>query len=91
MTRNEILALADKYITKDRAATHGDAEDSFAQIWRLWSEYLDCEPDFITAKDVAILMVLFKVARFRKNPGHADNAIDMAGYAALAGEMGTGI
>jgi hypothetical protein len=84
MNRSEILKEADRIITKDRAATHGDAENSFSLIADLWSSYLGT---VISSSDVAMLMVLFKAARFRGNPGHIDNAIDLAGYAALAGEI----
>ena len=32
-------------------------------------------------------MELLKVARANENPSHADNYIDIAGYAACAGEI----
>jgi len=41
MLRTEILETANQYITKDRAATHGDAEDSFAQIAAVWTWWLN--------------------------------------------------
>jgi hypothetical protein len=40
----------------------------------------------LTARDVAWLMVLLKVAREIHAP-HEDNPVDVAGYAALAGEL----
>jgi hypothetical protein len=82
------LLAADKCITRDRAATHGDAEDSFQAIGDLWSCYLGLNTRLLP-HDVAIMMVLFKVARFKSNASHMDNAVDMAGYAALAGEIGS--
>ena len=85
MTRSEILDTAKDYINKDRAATHGDAEDNFTTIAEFWATYLDLE--WLDASDVAMMMVLFKAARFKNNPTHIDNTIDMAGYAALAGEI----
>ena len=85
MDKTEILRTANEFITKDRQSTHGQAEDNFANISRLWSAYLN-HP--ITSQDVAILMVLLKVVRFKGNPSHIDNAIDMCGYSALAGEIG---
>ena len=85
MNRTEILNKANEYITKDRQSTHGDAEDSFANIANLWGAYLD---KVISTQDVAIMMTLLKIARYKKNPSHTDNAIDMAGYAAIAGELG---
>jgi hypothetical protein len=87
MDKTEILRTANEYITKDRQSTHGQAENNFANIARLWSAYLN-HP--ITPQDVAILMTLLKVARYKGNPSYVDNAIDMCGYAALAGELGQG-
>jgi hypothetical protein len=88
MTRAEILATATEYVTKDRATTHGDAEDNFRRIARLWNAYMGI--DDITPIDVAVMMSLLKVARIRQNPTHADNWIDIAGYAACGGEIATG-
>lgn len=88
MNRTEILRTANEYITKDRQSTHGEAENNFANISRLWSAYLNYT---ITPQDVAMLMVLLKVARYKGNPSHIDNAIDLCGYAALAGELGVSI
>ena len=85
MDRTEILRTANEYITKDRQATHGNAENNFAFIARLWSAYTELP---ITPQDVAMMMALLKVARFKGNPQHTDNAIDLCGYAALAGEIG---
>lgn len=84
MNRTEVLETANDYITRDRAATHGNAEDSFSAIAALWSADLGID---LTALDVARLMVLFKMARAQENPAHADNWIDAAGYAALAAEI----
>ena len=88
MDKTEILETANEYICNDRQQTHGQAENNFANIGRLWSAYLD-HP--ITPQDVAILMTLLKIARYKHSPSHVDNAIDMCGYAALAGELGQGV
>ena len=85
MNRTEILKTANEYITKDRQATHGNAENNFAFIAKLWSAYTELP---ITPQDVAMMMALLKMARFKGNPQHTDNAIDLCGYAALAGEIG---
>ena len=84
MNRTEVLHQAEKCITHDRAATHGNAEDSFALIGKMWSVWLDRE---VSAYDVAMMMALFKVARAKGNPSHSDNLLDMIGYAALAEEI----
>jgi hypothetical protein len=88
MKRADILATASEYVTTDRAATHGDAEDNFRRIAELWKAYLGV--DDITTIDVAVMLALLKVARIRSNPTHADNWIDIAGYAACGGEIATG-
>ena len=88
MNRADILATASEYVTKDRATTHGDAEDNFRRIAELWNAYLGV--DDITSIDVAVMLALLKVARIRSNPTHADNWIDIAGYAACGGEIATG-
>ena len=87
-TRDDILLEAMQCITHDRAATHGEAEDSFqtiADVWSWWLSNRTLSP--LTAADVAMMMVLFKVARISGNKTHDDNYIDLAGYAALAGEI----
>ena len=87
MNRSEILDTAKAYITVDRANTHGDAEANFGLIAAYWSAHLNTN---IKPHDVAVMMTLLKLARAKSNPMHADNAIDAAGYSALAGEIGSG-
>ena len=86
MNRAEILDTAREYVTKDRAADHGDMEDNFATIAALWTVYLGAT---VEAKDVAVMMTLLKCARIRSNPAHPDNWIDGAGYMACGGEIAT--
>ena len=88
MKRADILATASEYVTKDRAATHGDAEDNFLRTAELWNAYLGV--DNISATDVAVMLALLKVTRIKQNPNHTDNWIDIAGYAACGGEIATG-
>ena len=87
VNRSEILDTAKEYVTKDRAATHGDAERNFGLIAAYWSAHLNRN---ISPHDVAVMMTLMKLARMKSNPAHVDSAIDAAGYSALAGEIGTG-
>jgi hypothetical protein len=88
MKRADILATASEYVTTDRAATHGNAEDNFLRTAELWNAYLGV--DNITSIDVAVMLALLKVARINQNPNHTDNWIDIAGYAACGGEIATG-
>lgn len=87
MNRKQILETAFQCVTMDRAATHGDAEQTFGLIAQLWSAYAQ-HP--FSASDVAAMMGLMKIARLKGNPAHADSWIDLAGYAACGGELATG-
>lgn len=84
MTRKEVLDAATAAVCGDRDEVHGRPEDTFPRIANLWSAYL-AEP--ITPKDVAMMMVLLKVARVQNGVQHDDNYVDIAGYAACAAEQ----
>jgi hypothetical protein len=93
MNRADILDSAKRIITRDRAATHGAAENSFAQIaghWTWWLSEKLAPGQTITALDVAEMMVGFKQARVKGNPGHMDNHLDLVGYGAIGGELAGG-
>ena len=85
-TRKTILDAAEKCVCQDRQDTHGRPEDSFGAIAGLWTAYLGTGQE-IDPVDVANMMVLLKIARAKGNPKHRDNWIDVAGYAACAGEI----
>ena len=87
MNRSEILDTAKGYVTQDRAATHGDAEQTFGRIAAVWSARLGVG---ITQAQVCILLADLKSCRAWGNPQHADNWVDLAGYAACGGEIATG-
>jgi len=87
MTRKECLDAAAGCVLRDRQNQYGKPEDCFGMISIMWSAYLGgvC----ISAHDVAAMMALLKIARFRHNPLHEDNAVDLAGYAACMVECAT--
>lgn len=87
MNRSEILDTAKEYVTKDRAAIHGDAEQNFNMVALYWSAHLGRN---IKAHDVAVMMTLLKLARAKSNHAHADNWIDGCGYLACGGEIAIG-
>ena len=74
MKTSQILQTAEKLVSTDRSKTHGDKKVNHQNIASLWSAYLDFN---ISPKDVAILMVLLKLAR-TKTGQH---------YSAIAGEL----
>ena len=85
MKRAEILEAARKCVCGDREEDYGSPEQSFERIAHLWSVYLGID---ISAKDATVMMVLFKVARL-KHSDKLDTYVDLAGYAACAGEIAT--
>jgi hypothetical protein len=88
MNRSEILDTAKQYVTVDRAATHGGAEENFAQIAAAWTWWLNDRLEHpISGYDVAMMMTLFKLARAKGNSEHIDNFTDGCGYLAIAGEI----
>lgn len=93
MNRTEILEKANKCVTGSRQQDYGEAENNFAIIAALWEPYLRAkcltgEYDLcIAPEDVAILLALMKIARITSGRYHEDNFIDLAGYAACAGEI----
>ncbi|WP_287882738.1 DUF6378 domain-containing protein [Paracoccus sp. (in: a-proteobacteria)] len=91
MIRTEILSTAGDYVTRDRAATHGRAEGGFAAIAQVWDALDAARGDRPrSVLDVALYMAGLKLVRAATNPAHADNWIDLAGYAACGGEIATG-
>ena len=94
MNRKEILETAASYVTVDREAQYGSPEDNFQTIADLWNVYLygiaKDESYEICAEDVAVMMCLLKIGRIASGQKKDDNYIDLAGYAACAGEIATG-
>ena len=80
----EFLSEATRLVGKDREEDYGDKVHNHSNIARLWSAYLDTK---IEAHDVAIMMVLLKIARTKLGKVSKDTYIDMAAYGAIAGEI----
>lgn len=86
MNREDILRQAEELVNGERARSYGPAYSNFKRIADLWGAYLGVP---LKPEDVAILNILLKVARTKGDITHADNFIDIAGYAALGGEIAT--
>lgn len=84
MNASEIAQHAASLVAGDRNASHGDKHVNFENIRALWSAYLYRE---LSATDVALMMVLLKVARTKAGGHNADDYVDAVGYAAIAGEL----
>lgn len=94
MNRKEILEAAAKCVCGDREKDYGSPENNFQIIADLWTDYLigagkskDAFDFFITAKDVAAMLALMKIARIASGHAKEDNWVDLAGYAACGGEI----
>lgn len=85
MKREEVLAEAKKCVCGDRENDYGTPENSFAKIAALWTAYKEIK---FSPKDVAMMLALLKVARIHSGD-KADSFVDLAGYAACAGEIAT--
>ena len=97
MTRPEILDAAKKCVCGEREQDYGTPENNFETIGLLWGVYLKAaHPQLqkvigvngIAPKDVAAMMALLKLARIAAGSS-PDSFIDLAGYAACAGEIAT--
>lgn len=84
-SRSKVLDTAKEYVTKDRAAEHGDMEDNFLTIAAYWNTHLGIHS--VGPQDVAVMMALLKLARIKQNEGHLDNWVDACGYMACGGEI----
>ena len=92
MKCSDILTEVAGLVSGDRESQHGPKLENHQNIADLWSEYLGISNiDLkLTALDVALMMVLLKVARTRTGKHNLDDYKDMAGYAAIAGEIAEG-
>lgn len=88
-----LLTQALAIVTGARRKSYGTPEDNFKTIADLWRIYLlrrstavdhEAIPD---ATDVAVMMILMKVARLAETPAHADSYRDIAGYAACGARV----
>lgn len=83
MNRAEILEAARVCVCGEREQDYGTPENNFTLVGKLWEAYTG---QAYTAKDVAMMLALLKVARIRTGV-KADSFVDLAGYAACAGEI----
>lgn len=83
-----ILTTAEEIINGQRAQDYGDARENHQRIADLWNVYLQNEPgDEVSPEDVAVMMILLKIARFMENGYHHDTVVDIAGYAGVLEKM----
>ena len=81
-----VLEEAQTIVYGDREKTYGHPAKNLKTIAAMWTAYMNNMDDGnfnVTAKDVAAMMMLVKVARFANDPSHRDNLVDVCGYTAL--------
>jgi hypothetical protein len=88
-TAAAILTGAAALVGGDRARTHGDKVENHRNIAILQDAFLKIRraPGPLGPLDAALMMVLLKIARTQTGAYNPDDYADMAGYAAVAGEI----
>ena len=84
MNRDDILETAQNLVRGDRAKDYGDAFENHERIAEMWSAILGID---VKAEEVALCMIAVKMSRLCQTPQHEDSWVDIAGYAALGGEI----
>jgi hypothetical protein len=86
-----VLQEAHRIINGERAQTYGDSVyNDFKTIGELWSVVINSRYGTsvdVSSDDVAMMMLLLKVARAIKNTSHRDSLVDVAGYAGCAAKL----
>ena len=86
--RGKTLLDAFSVINGQRQDAYGNPEDSHQKIADYWTAYMGSRlQGKLNAMDVALMMVLLKIARTQGGKRHEDNFVDMAAYAALANDI----
>jgi len=82
--RGDCLLKAHDIINGERLDNYGKPENNFKLIAKFWSEYKGVD---FTDVDVAMMMLLLKVARIKTGCGTMDSFVDAAGYVGLAADL----
>ena len=82
--RESTLDDAKLIISSDRNLDYGTPEQNFQTIASLWTTYTG---RVVGPHDVAVMLLLVKVARIRTSPKKQDHWVDIAGYAACGAEV----
>lgn len=85
MNRIQILESAAKLIDGDRKEAYGDIKEAYSRLAEVWTVLLE---NAITPTQVLLCLCAMKLLR-AEHRGAPDDFIDLAGYAALAGELAT--
>ena len=84
MKKEYVLMVAGNLISGQRAEDYGNLEDNFGRIAAMWTVILDKD---VSTEQVALCMASVKICRLITTPTHEDSWVDLAGYAAIGGEL----
>lgn len=70
-----------------RTDDYGTPMENHKRIADLWSAYFSGTKSDVRPHDVAVAMILAKIARLEQSPKHKDSWTDIAGYAAVGWEI----
>lgn len=84
LNRAYFLDKAEELINGQRAKDYGDARDNHQRIADVWGMILGQQ---ITPEQVCACMIGLKLARLANDMKQDDTWVDIAGYAALGGEI----
>jgi hypothetical protein len=82
--RAYFLDKAEELINGQRAKDYGDCRMNHQRIADIWAVILNTE---VSPEQVAACMIGLKLARLANDVKQDDTWVDIAGYAALGGEM----
>jgi hypothetical protein len=92
--RNPRYRLLDDAWNAVSRTEYGGVEQNFDRIAELWNAWIamrgiGIEPGEwkLVTEDVAVMLILFKVARLASSIDHHDSIVDIAGYAACLAEI----
>lgn len=100
MKAAEMLNATADLVSGQRAKDYGDKRENHQRIADLWNMWFDetrnrvSRPDNSLTPmgewspyDVAMMMLMVKIARLMHSPGHNDSHMDIAGYASILEEI----
>ena len=71
-------------VIEHREGIYGPPQVLLAHIARRWSLVLGID---VSPPQVALCLIDLKLARLTRDPSHLDSIVDVAGYAAILGEV----
>jgi Domain of unknown function (DUF6378) len=87
--KERVLDDAKTAVVGERNKSYGPPVDNFNRIVAYWEAHMEMteRPTKFKPEDVAVFMILAKLARLAETPAHRDSIVDIAGYAACYGDV----